>query len=95
MAGQGGGCQKEERRFSKSLSLPTYVMSTLLLPLETCEKLASAIVQFWWNSNPPKRSIYWTTWDKMCKSKEGGGIRFMLIHEFNVALMAKQLWRLV
>ena len=29
------------------LALPTYIMSTLLLPLETCENLTSAITQFW------------------------------------------------
>ena len=37
------------------LALPTYVMSTFLLPLEICENLISAIFQFWWSSNPPKK----------------------------------------
>ncbi|XP_048611535.1 uncharacterized protein LOC125585868 [Brassica napus] len=46
------------------LALPTYVMSTFLLPLEICENLASAIAQFWWSSNPPKRGIHWAKWDK-------------------------------
>lgn len=36
------------------LALPTYIMSTLLLPLETSDNLASAIAQFWWSSNPQK-----------------------------------------
>ena len=31
-------------------ALLTYVMSNMLLPLETCENLASAIAQFWWSS---------------------------------------------
>ena len=39
--------------------LPTYVMSTFLLPLETCENLASTIAKFGWSSNRPKRGIYW------------------------------------
>ena len=77
------------------LALPTYVMSTLLLPLETCENLASAITQFWWSSNPPKRGIHWVKWEKLCKSREEGGIGFKMIHEFNLALLGKQLWRLV
>ena len=77
------------------LALPTYVMSTLLLPLETCENLASAIAQFWWSSNPLKRGIHWAKWEKICKPRDERGIGFRMIHEFNLALLGKQLWRLV
>ena len=77
------------------LALPTYVMFTFLLPLKICENLASAIAQFWWSSNPPKRGIHWAKWEKVCLPKEESEIGFHMIHEFNLALLTKQLWRLV
>ncbi|KAL0722819.1 hypothetical protein Bca4012_037418 [Brassica carinata] len=70
-------------------------MSSFLLPLEICDNLASAIAQFWWCSNPPKRGIHWAKWEKLSLPREDGRTGFRMIHEFNLALLAKQLWRLV
>jgi len=77
------------------LALSTYVMSTFLLSLEICENLASAIAQFWWSSNLPKRGIHWAKWERVCLPREEGGIGFRMIHEFSLTLLALQLWRLV
>ena len=77
-------------------------VSTLINPhyslvrgLEICENLASAIAQFWWSSNPPTRGIHCAKWEKMCASIEERGIGFPMIHEYNLALLAKHLWRVV
>ena len=80
---------------SIQLAIPTCVMSTFLLHLEIYENLANAIAQFWWNSNPPKRRIHWAKWEKVCLPREEGEVGFRMIHEFNLELLAKQLWRLV
>ena len=58
--------EKEVLIKSILLALPTYVMSSFLLPLEICENLASAIAQLSWSSNPPKRGIHWVKWEKVC-----------------------------
>ena len=56
--GGGDGVGKEVLIISILLALPTYVMSTLFLPLETCENLANAIAQLWWSPNHPKRGVH-------------------------------------
>lgn len=34
-------------------------------------------------------------WDKLCTVKEGGGLEFKRLKDFNVSMLAKQGWRLV
>ena len=60
-----------------------------------CKNLASAIAKFWWSLNPPKKKIYWTKWEKLYVPREERGTGFCMIHEFNLALLAKQLGRLI
>ncbi|XP_048593341.1 uncharacterized protein LOC125576878 [Brassica napus] len=88
---QKGG--KEVMIKSILFALPTYVMSTFLLPLEICENQPVPLPNS--GGNPPKRGIHWVKWKKVCLPREEGGIGFRMIHEFSVALLAKQLWRLV
>ena len=65
------------------------------LSLRFVKTSPSVIAQFWWSSNPPNREIYWARWEKMFLPREEGGVGFRLIHEFNLALLTKQLWHLV
>ncbi|XP_074352890.1 uncharacterized protein LOC141692045 [Apium graveolens] len=53
-------------------------------------------LSYWWRASSKKpKSIHWMSWDRLCAKKSEGGTRFRKLHDFNVALLGKQGWRLI
>lgn len=52
--------------------------------------------RFWWLSDVgTNRGIRWMSWSNMCHPKKYGGMGFKRIHEFNLAMLGKQAWRVL
>jgi hypothetical protein len=60
-----------------------------------CKYIDGALRNFWWGSKEGKRRTCCVAWDELIKPKHLGGIGFRDIELFNLALLARQAWRIV
>ena len=87
---------KEVLLKSVDQALPNYVMSIVLLLRGVCYDIERMFNAFWWGSKLTKgNGLNWMSWDRLCVPKAFGGMGFRRLHEFNLALLCKQGWKLM
>jgi hypothetical protein len=80
---------------SVAAAIPSYAMSSFLLPSSNCNKLDQTFKNFWWGFPPSKtRNLTLKSWDSLCLPKASGGLGFRKMKEVNLALISKLSWKL-
>jgi hypothetical protein len=77
-------------------TVPSYAMSSFLLPSSISTLLDRIFKNFWWGFPVNRsRNLSLKSWSSICTPKNAGGLGFKKMHDFNLAFIAKLGWKLL
>ena len=81
---------------SMATTIPSYAISTFLLPKSICSQLDGTFKNFWWGFPSSKtKNFSLKLWNSLCIPKALGGLGLRKMKDVNLALIAKLGWKLL
>jgi hypothetical protein len=81
---------------SVAAAIPSYAMSTFLLPKSICSQLDKVFKNFWWGFSSSKtKNLSLKSLELICTPKALGGLGMRSMKDVNLALISKLGWKLL
>uniref|UniRef100_A0A2N9HXU9 CCHC-type domain-containing protein n=1 Tax=Fagus sylvatica TaxID=28930 RepID=A0A2N9HXU9_FAGSY len=80
---------------SVTSAIPAYYMQNVALPIRVCSNLDKLNRDFLWGSIDDRKKMHMVSWDKVCRSRDLGGLGLYSTKARNLALLAKLNWRVM